>query len=556
MGKKSRRVRNDQDLPSYLTELMKTLSKSEAIKQYTSKIADAFVAGPISIVDNGCDHTVFGKGWLIPESTKYKDSSCPGIAPAFGGDTVSMAIGTGYSTYTTLSGDPLGILRVNQGLVHPSPGNETMISEDQMAEMDVYMSRQSLGRRLFSQSWDNPVEVHHNGCTSFVPIRVPTNGEMRSLKHYELTPREKWNKTAALQRACEIHLHGWQGPATVRALHVPHNPESMAKAIEDWKTILCGANRETVIRTLAATTQTVPSLETENRRLPRQLFKNRHPWLRPRRLNEKVYTDTFEYKVKGVRRCVQLFFNASSRVVSIYLIPSQTKIHEAYSDFITDIGAPTKMIADNHQSENKCEKVKKILRSHQIARRFTETNNQQQNRAERFIGWLKERAEAMKGETSMDPSLTWYLLKYIVDMYNLTANNKLNWQTPLSALTGETQDISHLRYKFWEPIWIHQPDVKLGDEEKMVEGRCLGLALCTGHMFTYHVKIASDTLKKVVQRSVITARAPNEATFGSILSPADRTRSYLFPKSLTENDLESDDGEDEGGITCDEPLFP
>ena len=235
---------------------------------------------------------------------------------------------------------------------------------------------------------------------------------------------------------------------------------------------------------LAATTQTVPSLETENRRLPRQLFKNRYPWLRPRRLNEKVYTDTFEYKVKGVKMYVQLFFNASSRVVSIYSMSSLTKVHETYENFISDVGAPTKMIADNHQSENKSEKVKKILRSYQIARRFTEANNQHQNRAERFIGWLKERAEAMKGETNMDPALTWYLLKYIVDIYNLTANKELNWQTPLSALTGETHDISHLRYKFWEPIWVHQPDVKLGDDQKMVEGRFCGLALCTGHVFT------------------------------------------------------------------------
>ena len=100
--------------------------------------------------------------------------------------------------------------------------------------------------------------------------------------------------------------------------------------------------------------------------------------------------------------------------------------------------------------------------------------------------------------------------------------------------------------------------MKLGDDQKMVEGRYLGLALCTGHVFTYNVKIASDTLTKVVQRSVITARAPNEVTFGSILSPADRTRSYLFPKSVCQNEEESSDStdEDEGHIKYDEPLFP
>ena len=195
MGKKSRRIRKDHDLPSYLVELSRKLPKQEAIKQYTSKIRDAFVAGPIAIVDSGCDQTVFGKGWLTPESTINRDPSCPGIQGAFSETCVRVACGTGYSTFTSLGGDPLGILRINQGLIHPSPGDETMISEDQMAELDVHMSRKPLGRRLNSQSWVNPVEIHHNGCTSFLPIRVPTSGEMRSLEHYELTPRGKWIRT-------------------------------------------------------------------------------------------------------------------------------------------------------------------------------------------------------------------------------------------------------------------------------------------------------------------------------------------------------------------------
>ena len=47
-------------------------------------------------------------------------------------------------------------------------------------------------------------------------------------------------------------------------------------------------------------------------------------------------------------------------------------------------------------------------------------------------------------------------------------------------------------------------------------------------------------------------------TFGSILSPADRTRSYLFPKSLCANAEEGSEStdEDEGHIVFDEPLFP
>ena len=127
----------------------------------------------------------------------------------------------------------------------------------------------------------------------------------------------------------------------------------------------------------------------------------------------------------------------------------------------------------------------------------------------------------------------------------------------MSALTGETEDISHLRYKFWEPIWIYDPKVKFGDIDCMLEGRYLGIAESTGNVFTYNVKISSMKDTKVIQRSVITARAPKEKYFGSVLSPEDRSRAYLFPKSLCENHLEKgDDSETEENISFDEPLFP
>ena len=84
MGKSSRRISSNYDLLSYLVELSRKLPKNEAIEQCTSKIADVFTAGPVLVVENGCDQTVFGKGWLIPESTMYRDPSCPGISADFG----------------------------------------------------------------------------------------------------------------------------------------------------------------------------------------------------------------------------------------------------------------------------------------------------------------------------------------------------------------------------------------------------------------------------------------------------------------------------------------
>ena len=132
MAKKSKRVRNDNDLSSYLAELKNKLPHNEAVENYVSTTNEVSRAGPVLIMDSGCDQSVLGDGWLVDNSTRYKDPNTPGIRAAFESDMTNMDVATAYSTFTTLSGEPLGIIRMNQALIHPVGGNESMISEDQM----------------------------------------------------------------------------------------------------------------------------------------------------------------------------------------------------------------------------------------------------------------------------------------------------------------------------------------------------------------------------------------------------------------------------------------
>ena len=71
---------------------------------------------------------------------------------------------------------------------------------------------------------------------------------------------------------------------------------------------------DVVERTLDTTTQLAINVECENREDPRKHLKSRFPFLREKRLNEEVHSDTFFPSVKTDRgnTCSQLFVGVDS----------------------------------------------------------------------------------------------------------------------------------------------------------------------------------------------------------------------------------------------------
>ena len=63
--------------------------------------------------------------------------------------------------------------------------------------------------------------------------------------------------------------------------------------------------------------------------------------------------------------------------------------------FFADYGAPTWMVADNHQAENRSNKVIALLLEYQVKRGFTVAGQQWQHRAEQFVGFLKDYGQYM-----------------------------------------------------------------------------------------------------------------------------------------------------------------
>ena len=528
-------------IPDYLLRSLRSNSRKGAIKNYVAKVKSVFSRDPVIIWDSGCDQSVLGRGWLPLNETLYTDEHCPGISPALNSKIVKMPIGSAVTTLLDLNGKPVAILRVNQAFLDPQAGKESMISEDQAALAGWLLEKRLIDRRIINKDQGKSLEAHHTGCTSFLRIRYPTKGELARLDTYELTPKEKWTPEDVLTSTCMSQLsddHGKDhsvksGGRHVRRGHIPNNPNSIAKAKEEWKRILCGASSEAVSKTLENTTQRAPFVEVENRSIPRMFYKSRFPFLRPKRLDGTCYTDTFEYKVGTRKTFVQFFYLVKCKHIAIYRLSGPDNVHKAYASFITDIGAPARIVADNAKNENTSKKVKDLCDKYQIKRSCTEAHHQNQNRAERYIQWLKGRADYTARETAMNKKFYWQLLEHVVYCWNMTSHRDLKWLSPNTLLTGETQDISHLRYSFWDPVWYYSPGVK-SPGEKMLKGRFLGVAPNHGDNFTYHIMtIPNDRVNStVIQRSAICLRDTEEKFFGQLLSVKERSRAFLFPRTL------------------------
>ena len=167
---------------------------------------------------------------------------------------------------------------------------------------------------------------------------------------------------------------------------------SIEKALAEWCDIFGGISAAQAIKNLKANTTEAVDLECEHRGIPKGSKKVRFPYLRPRFLGEAVFTDTISWKDSGTTKYGQTFLTQASNYPYFVDLPKgQSGMAEAYREFFTEVGVPTIMVADQHQSENKSKKVRKLCRSYHVKIKFTEPEMSHQNKVERLNGWLGRR---------------------------------------------------------------------------------------------------------------------------------------------------------------------
>ena len=94
------------------------------------------------------------------------------------------------------------------------------------------------------------------------------------------------------------------------------------------------------------------------------------------------------------------------------------------------------------------------------------------------------------------------------DVDNHLARKSLNWRSLLEAFTGETPDLSVLRFKFFEPIWYREWSQPAG-EINMFKGRFLGIAWNVGDAMCYRIIFYRNKREEIINRSVCVPRDPD-----------------------------------------------
>jgi len=270
-------------------------------------------------------------------------------------------------------------------------------------------------------------------------------------------------------------------------------------------------SRDVIKKTLENTTQMAKAImhSPMKRHLKSRFMMLRHP-----RLNEVISTDTYFSSVKSIEgySMSQVFMGLTSRRITVIGMKAESEFPTAYRDFIRSRGIPHTLRRDNAKSEAS-EEVQDIHREFVIADAYTEPHSPWQNPAEGgAVRFLKSHAEVLMNRTG-SPDNLWFLChEYVCHVHECTANEHLNWETPLQKSGHGTPDISHiLTHSWYEPVYYYEPD-ESHPKSKEKPGYFVGFAENVGDALTF--KILTHKTRQIIHRSVVRSaldpKAPNK----------------------------------------------
>ena len=242
-------------------------------------------------------------------------------------------------------------------------------------------------------------------------------------------------------------------------------------------------SHEDAKRTIDKTTQT--SVRTQDPTLSRNYGTNDR-MLRYKHIKDYFFMDTFFATKKGGRSsrghtCCQLFVTDKG---FLYVVPMRRKseVLQALKQFAKEIGAPTSIIADM-SGEQMSHNVQKFCNDIGTTLRTLEEGTPLSNKAELYIGLLKEAVRKDMHETN-SPMILWdYCVERRARINNLTAkdNFKLHGTTPHTATMAEDGDISSLCQFDWYEWCYYREHTAAFPHNREVLGRVLGPARGEGN---------------------------------------------------------------------------
>ena len=439
-------------------------------------------------MDSGADQcTIGGQAWIILEDTG-EAAKCNGYLKgknAVEGPILPIVSGI---TCVEVEGEESFLMIIHHACYHDDvEQDESLILPYQAMEHGVKFDltpRERLGvnnetgtQRMIIDEREIPLIF--DGRKAYLNIRRPSVTDLEELETMELTSPIGFNPEEDNPRQVEIRRKHY-------LKKFKKYPGGLS--MEEWRNRLALAPDDVIRKTFQATTQMAPTVEVENRLIPRQHHKSRFPFLKEKRLNDEFHSDTFFPTVKSNQghTCSQIFLGKNTDYMSVYPMKRESHSFVALQDFGRTIGLPRGIKTDNAKTEVGS-KWTGWCRHYCVDTKFTEPRHPWQNMAERGIGDLGRMVKRCIRKFGAPLSRHAWCQKWCCDVRNHLASRKLKWRTPKEKLTGETPDLSPFRFHFWEKIEYYDPDIKQ-PEDGWLPGRFLGIDWASGDALTFFIE--------------------------------------------------------------------
>ena len=251
--------------------------------------------------------------------------------------------------------------------------------------------------------------------------------------------------------------------------------------------------------------------------------------LRYKRIKDYFFMDTFfasKKRGKSTRghTCCQLFVTDKGFV---YVVPMRRKgdVLQAMKQFAKEIGAPDSFVCDMSGEQMSAE-VKLFCHEIGSTLRALEEGTPWSNKAELYIGLLKEAVRKDMKESN-SPMVLWdYCIERRARIHNLTAKSRFNLHgtNPHTLTLGEEGDISNLCQFAWYEWCYYREQTAAFPNNKEVLGRVLGPARGEGNEMAQWILKANG---RVVPR-----RSPRPLTTAELHSPTEAKKRQVFDELI------------------------
>jgi hypothetical protein len=197
------------------------------------------------------------------------------------------------------------------------------------------------------------------------------------------------------------------------------------------------------------------------------------------------------------------------------------------------LGVSEEYRSDRALEATESKAMDELKRKYSVRTTSSAPYHQSQNRAELYVGKLKEAAIRIMKAEGAPPEVALFALLYAGYVMNRTANERCDWRTPVEKRTGAMPDVSSLRFRFYEEIeFMDYPKHEHKfPKEKMVKGRWLGPAPDIGTFLAGYVlkengevviaeEIGKRSKGKIpVPDSLTTLRGPTDCVTTTVPGP-------------------------------------